>query len=47
MPKVKSGKSKSSYISNCMAVEAKKFPDRPQRFAVCNSLYEQSKKKKK
>lgn len=49
MPKarVQSGESRTSYLSRCMANEAKKFPNTSQRAAVCNSYYDRAKKKKK
>lgn len=46
MPKPGKKESKKDYISRCMGDEEtnKKYPDQKQRYAVCNSLWDQKKK---
>lgn len=48
MPKPKTNETRSQFIGRCMSDEEARgdFPSRAQRYAFCNSVWEQSKKKK-
>lgn len=39
------GESKDEFISRCMGIEERSFPDEDQRYAVCISYYEETMKK--
>jgi len=39
------GESKDEFISRCMSIEERSFPDEDQRYAVCISYYEDTMKK--
>lgn len=46
MPSVKKNESKEKYLSRCIPVLIKEGKPQNQAVAICNSMYEQSKKKK-
>jgi hypothetical protein len=45
---IRPGKSESEeeFISRCMSEESESFPDEPQRYAVCQSMYDREKMSK-
>lgn len=49
MPSPKKGESKKKFLQRCMGdpESNKDFPDQKQRYAVCNSFWDQKKKKAK